>query len=155
MARAKGAKEYPLGQSVAIVFEVALTCHHGSHDMSDEPARQPPHIPDDDEALLSECRVETFRSGGPGGQHQNVTESGVRLTHLPTGVRVIAREERSQHRNRALALARLRERIGELTREAKPRIVTKVPGAQKRKRLEEKKKRSRTKKLRKPPEVDE
>ena len=68
-------------------------------------------IPDSDEELLAECRVETFRAGGPGGQHQNTTESGVRLVHLPTGVRVVARDERSQHRNRSLALERLRERL--------------------------------------------
>lgn len=123
--------------------------------MSDAPPSQPPTIPDDDEALLAQCRVETFRSGGPGGQHQNVTESGVRLTHLPTGVRAVAREERSQHRNRTLALQRLREKLEELTREAKPRVPTKVPRAQRAKRLEEKKKRGRTKKLRKPPEADE
>jgi len=53
-----------------------------------------------DEELLAECRVETFRAGGPGGQHQNKTESAVRLTHLPTRIVVTARESRSQHRNR-------------------------------------------------------
>ncbi len=122
--------------------------------MSDPPPAEPHGIPEDDEALLAECRVETFRAGGPGGQHQNVTESGVRLTHLPTGVRAVARDERSQHRNRALAVQRLREKLEELAREAKPRVATKVPRAQKRKRLDEKKKRSRTKKLRKPPDPD-
>ena len=43
-------------------------------------------IPETDEELLSQCRVETFMSGGKGGQHQNRTESGVRLVHLPTGL---------------------------------------------------------------------
>jgi protein subunit release factor A len=80
-----------------------------------------PTAPVDDEALLAECRVETFRAGGPGGQHQNTTESGVRLVHLPTGVRVLAREERSQHRNRAVALRRLREKLAELARVDRPR----------------------------------
>lgn len=51
--------------------------------------------------------VETFRAGGPGGQHQNTTDSAVRATHKPTGLSAVAREERSQHRNRALAIARL------------------------------------------------
>ena len=55
--------------------------------MSEYEPSDPLVVPEDDEALLAECRVETFRSGGPGGQHQNVTESGVRLVHLPTGVR--------------------------------------------------------------------
>jgi peptide chain release factor len=55
----------------------------------------------------ADLRVETLRAGGPGGQHQNRTESAVRVTHRPTGASVIARDERSQHRNRALALRRL------------------------------------------------
>ncbi len=112
-------------------------------------------IPDDDAALLSECRVETFRAGGPGGQHQNTTESGVRLVHEPTGERVEARDHRSQHRNRKLALARLRERLEELNETPEERIPTKVPEREKRKRLRNKRHRSRKKKLRKPPEIDE
>lgn len=51
---------------------------------------------------------ETMRAGGPGGQHQNKTESAVRVTHRPSGVTASARDGRSQHRNRALALERLR-----------------------------------------------
>ena len=54
---------------------------------------------------------ETMRASGPGGQHVNRTESAVRVTHLPTGMQAIAAEERSQHRNRKLALARLATRI--------------------------------------------
>jgi len=122
--------------------------------MTDAPTADPPEIPEDDEALLAQCRVDTFRAGGPGGQHQNVTESAVRLVHLPTGVRATAREERSQHRNRALALRRLRQKLEELGREEKPRVPTRVPRAQKRKRVDEKKRRGQTKKLRKPPDVD-
>jgi ribosome-associated protein len=114
-----------------------------------------PTIPHDDEALLAECRVETFRAGGPGGQHQNTTESGVRLVHLPTGIRVIAREERSQHRNRAVALRRLREKLEELSRVEKPRVPTKTPAASKRKRVDQKKRRGRTKWLRRPPDPED
>lgn len=57
--------------------------------------------------LASDVRFETFGAGGPGGQHQNKTEAAVRATHVPTGLSVAARNERSQHRNKALALSRL------------------------------------------------
>lgn len=60
------------------------------------------------EVKTSDVRFESFRAGGPGGQHQNTTDSAVRATHLPTGLCVVAREMRSQHRNKALALDRLR-----------------------------------------------
>jgi len=56
---------------------------------------------------LSDVRFETLRAGGPGGQHQNTTDSAVRAVHLPTGIVVTARNERSQHRNKAIALRRL------------------------------------------------
>lgn len=115
----------------------------------------PTPIPADDDELLAQCRVETFRAGGPGGQHQNRTETGVRLVHLPTGIRAVARDERSQSRNRALALARLREKLEAANRRPPPRRRTRVPTAQKRKRLEEKRRRGRTKGLRKPPDPDE
>ena len=58
-----------------------------------------------------ELRRETFRSGGPGGQHQNKTESGVRYTHLPTGIAAESRNERSQHKNAAVALALLKSKL--------------------------------------------
>jgi protein subunit release factor A len=118
-------------------------------------ASPPPPVPEDDDALLAQCRVETFRSGGPGGQHQNVTESGVRLVHLPTGIRASSREQRSQYRNREIALARLREKLEALHRKAKPRRKTRVPRGEKKKRLESKKKRGHKKQLRKRPDADE
>ena len=63
---------------------------------------------------LREVRWETMRASGPGGQHVNRTESAVRVTHLPTGVQATAMEERSQHRNRKLALARLAKKLNEI-----------------------------------------
>ena len=57
---------------------------------------------------------ETMRASGPGGQHVNRTESAVRVTHLPAGMQAAASEERSQHRNRKLALARLAAKIAAL-----------------------------------------
>jgi peptide chain release factor len=59
---------------------------------------------------------ETMRASGPGGQHVNRSESAVRVTHLSTGVQAVAAEERSQHRNRKLALARLATKLSELQR---------------------------------------
>ena len=112
-------------------------------------------IPESDAELLAQCRVETFRSGGPGGQHQNTTESGVRLVHLPTGVRTSSRQERSQHRNRALALQRLRARLEKRNERDAPRIPTRVPPSQKRKRLDEKKKKGQTKRLRRRPDPED
>ena len=111
-------------------------------------------IPDRDEELLAQCRVETFRSGGKGGQHQNTTDSGVRLVHLPTGVRVSARNERSQHRNRLIALARLRRKLEKRNERRPPRIPTAVPPRQKKKRLEQKRRRGHLKKLRDEPPLD-
>jgi peptide chain release factor len=61
-----------------------------------------------------ELRWETMRASGPGGQHVNRTESAVRVTHVPTGLQAVAMEERSQHRNRRLALARLLQKVDEM-----------------------------------------
>jgi hypothetical protein len=64
-----------------------------------------------DADLLSQCRVETYKASGPGGQKRNKTSSAVRIRHEPTGLTVIATESRSQHENRARALSRLRESV--------------------------------------------
>ncbi|XP_029125250.1 uncharacterized protein LOC109795077 isoform X2 [Cajanus cajan] len=64
-----------------------------------------------DEELMRQCEVDTFKASGPGGQHRNKRESAVRIKHLPTGIIAQASEDRSQHKNRASALNRLRSLI--------------------------------------------
>lgn len=64
-----------------------------------------------DDELLRDCRVDLFRGSGPGGQKRNKTSNSVRLTHLPTGIHVIAAESRSQRVNKLHAFRRLRLKL--------------------------------------------
>ena len=112
-------------------------------------------IPKNNTKLLKECRVDTFRASGKGGQHVNKTESAVRLTHIPTGIVVTCQDERSQHRNKEIAVNRLHEKIETLNKKRKKRIKTKTPRSAHEKRIKSKKQRSEKKKKRQKPDADD
>ena len=111
-------------------------------------------IPDSDDALLSECKVETFRSSGKGGQHANKTESAVRLTHIKSNIQVMCQDERSQYLNKTKCIKELRLRIEKHNYKPSKRIRTKPTRGSVERRLSTKKHKSEKKNNRKKPNLD-
>lgn len=105
-------------------------------------------LPPLDEDLLLQCKVSAFRSSGAGGQHVNVTDSAVRLVHLPTGIAVVSQKGRSQFSNKKDCLQKLRKLVDKLNYRAPKRIPTKIPASVKNKNLDKKTKHSEKKKQR-------
>lgn len=101
--------------------------------------------PTDRASLERDCEIEFFIAGGPGGQHRNKVETGVRLVHRPSGLTVTATERRSQHANREMAFERMAERLQAIQRRRVPRVPTRPSRASRERRLLAKRRASLTK----------
>lgn len=104
-------------------------------------------------SLTKEAEISFYKSSGPGGQKKNKTETAVRLRHPPSGVIVIASEQRSQSQNRLLAFKRLQRKLAALNRVPKPRVKSQMPKEAKERLLKAKRELAEKKRQRqKPPE---
>lgn len=98
--------------------------------------------------LARSCEAQAFHASGPGGQGVNTADSAVRLVHVPTGIAVVSRESRSQHRNRQLCLQKLRALFEARAVPPKARHASCPSRAQRERRLADKRHRSQLKGLR-------
>lgn len=105
-------------------------------------------LPSSDEELLKECKIQAFRAQGSGGQHVNVTDSAIRLIHIPTGIVVTSQKERSQHLNKRDCLAKLRKTVERLNYRRPKRIPTQKPASVKQENLVKKARHGQKKRLR-------
>lgn len=94
--------------------------------------------PTDRASLERDCDIQYFIATGPGGQHRNKVETGVRMTHRPTGIVVTATERRSQHANREAAYERMAEKLDDMQRVVEPRVPTRPTAGSRERRLDEK-----------------
>ena len=108
-----------------------------------------------DEDLARQCEVEAFHASGPGGQGVNTTDSAVRMRHLPTGITVTSREQRSQLQNRQSCLRKIRQQLELRARRPKVRKATKPSKAARQRRLDAKHRRSDVKSSRRRPSLDD
>lgn len=111
--------------------------------------------PTDRASLERDSDIQYFIATGPGGQHRNKVETGVRLTHRPTGIVVTATERRSQRANREAAYERMAARLEEMQKVVEPRVPTKPSAANRERRLEGKRRASQRKHERRAPLPDE
>lgn len=111
-------------------------------------------IPKNDQKLLKECHVETFKSRGKGGQHINSTNSAIRILHIPSNTIATCQDERSQYINKKKCLSLLRKKISKKMYKKPIRIPTKQPFSAKLKILDNKKKQSIKKEMRQKPKLD-
>jgi len=108
----------------------------------------PELYPTDRDSLEQDCDQEFFIASGQGGQHRNKVETGVRLTHRPSGISVTATERRSQHANREMAFERMATRLEEMQHISPPRKPTRPTAASRERRLEAKRRAAILKKQR-------